>query len=182
MPEAVTLTLWFLLIALSTACAPRRPEARVMGGADLAAYRRLAVLPFADRAGEARAYAPAVAKALYAAGFDVVPPESVESLLRELDIPRGEPVGAPTLGELRRRTQASAVVYGTLACPRDPQARRVTVLFLDAARGDAVFELTYAPPRCGTEAAAEETAARLSARVLREVGDRLVGRTPGALP
>lgn len=171
-----------LLCSFLLSCAPRRPEARVLGGADLAAYRRLAVMPFADRAGEGRAYAPAAAKALYAAGFDVAPLEAVESLLHDLDVRPGEPVGAPTLQELRRRTQAQAVVYGTLVCARDPKNRRVTVLFLDAARGDAVFEMTYAPERCGTAAGAEEAAARLAARVRREVGDRMTGRTEGALP
>ncbi|TBR21760.1 hypothetical protein EPO15_09485 [bacterium] len=170
------------LLLAPAACAPRRPEARVLAGADLAAYRRLAVLPYGDRAGEGRAYAPAAAKALYAMGYDVAPLEAVESLLRDLDVRRGEPVGLPTLHELRRRTQAQAVVLGTVACARDPKARRVTVLFVDSARGDAVFELAYSPERCGTDAGAEEAAVRLAARVRREVGDRLTGRTEGALP
>lgn len=179
MPKAVVLSLF---LSFLSACAPRRPEASSLAGADLADYRRLAVMPFSDRSGEGRAYAPAAAKALYAMGFDVAPPEAVESVLRELGVRPGEAVGLPTLSELRRRTQAQAVVYGTLVCARDPKASRVSVLFLDAARGDAVFELAYAPPRCGGEAAAEETAARLAARVRREVGDRLTGRTQGALP
>ena len=169
------------LLLMVGACAPRRPEASVAPGVDLAAYRRLAVMPFSDRAGEARDYAPAAAKALYAVGFDVAPPESVAAILRDLDVRRGEPIAAPTLQELRRRTRAAAVVMGSLDCPRDPKGRRVKVLFLDSARGDAVFEFSYAPERCATPAAAEEAAERLAARVRREVGERLT-RTEGALP
>lgn len=171
-----------LLLSFLSACGPRRPEASVLGDADLAAYRRLAVMPYGDRAGEGRGYAAAAAKALDAEGFDVAPLESVEAVLRELGVRRGEPVGAPTLEELRRRTKAQAVVFGTLACSRDPKTSRVSVLFLDAARGDAVFEMSYAPTACGTAAGAEEAAARLAGRVRREVGDKMTGRTRGALP
>lgn len=169
------------LLLFVSACAPRRPEATVLAGADLAAYRRLAVLPYSDRAGEGRDYAPAAAKALYAVGFDVAPPESVAAILGDLGFRRGEPIALPTLQELRRRTRAQAVVIGTLDCPRDPKGRRVKVLFLDAERGDALFEMAYAPERCATPAAAEEAAQRLAARVRREVGERMT-RTEGALP
>lgn len=180
MPKAVIhfLVCSFLLLG----CAPRRPEASVAPGVDLAAYRRLAVMPFADRAGEGRAYAHAAGHALYEMGFDVAPYEAVESVLQDLDVRRGEPVGVPTLHELRRRTKASAVVYGTLDCVRDPKKRRVAVLFLDSQRGDSIFEMTYSPRLCGSDAGAAEAAQRLAARVKREVGDRLTGRTQGALP
>lgn len=178
MREALTA----LALAALAGCASRRPEAAVLAGADLAAYRRLAVLPYSDRAGEGRDYAPAAAKTLFAMGFDVAPPESVAAILRDLDVRRGEPIAVPTLQELKRRTRAQAVVMGTLDCPRDPKGRRVKVLFLDAERGDALFEMAYVPERCGTPAAAAEAAERLAAHVSREVGDRLTGRTEGALP
>lgn len=168
-----------LAAAATAACAPHRPEARVHGGADLAAYRRLAVLPFGDRAGEGRAYAPAAAKALYAMGYDVAPPEAVESLLRGMGVRPGEPVGAPTLQELRARTRAAAAVYGTVDCVRG--APRVTMVLVDTRSAEALFDMAYAPRRCGGEAGAEEAASRLAARLRREVGDRLTGRTEGAL-
>lgn len=168
-----------LAVLLLAGCAPRRPEARVHGGADLAAYRRLAVLPFGDRAGEGRAYAPAAAKALYALGYDVAPPEAVDSLLAGMGVRRGEPVGAPTLQELRARTHAQAAVYGTVDCVRG--APRVTVVLVDTRSAEALFDMAYAPRRCGGAAGAEEAAERLAGRLRREVGDRLTGRTEGAL-
>ena len=166
MRKALTVLVSGVLLA---ACAAKGEMARVAAGVDLGAYRRLGVLPFG-----AGSYAPALYKELFGLGFDMVPTESLEATMKELDVLPGEPLGPATLLDLRQRTKADALVFGALECPRLRGEKKVSVLILGTLEGDTLFQLSYHPKSCGAPADAEEAAAHVAmmvGRALRRRGD-----------
>jgi hypothetical protein len=167
------LTVIFLAASLA-ACAAKGDMARAAAGVDLASYRRLGVLPFSDSGGAGRLYGPALAKELFALGFDMVPTEAIEATMKELDVPPGEPFGPATLSDLRQRTKADALVFGALECPRLHGEKRVSVIIMETLEGNTLFQLAYHPKSCGKRGDAEESAtyaAKMVRRVLKRRGD-----------
>ena len=177
MRDALRAAAPFLLCLLCACAGGLRERSEVEPGKDLAAYRRLAVLPVTGRGEAARVLRAALEKSLYEVGFDVVPGNSLDATFSELGVRSGDTMGPATLEEVRRRTRAQALVSADLSCPRTASGRRVTVLFLDARDGSVVFRLSFKPSGCsGDDAAA--AAQRSAGQVQRALGPKAPGRRP----
>lgn len=165
-----------LPLCLLAACAGGlRERVQAEPGKDLAAYRRLAVLPVTGRAESARALRAGLERSLYETGFDVVPPQALDATLAELGVAAGDAMGPSTLEEVRRRTKAQALVSADLSCPRSDSARRVTVLFLDGRDGSVILRLSFKPTGCSGDAAAAASQ-HAAAQVRRALGPKAPGR------
>lgn len=175
MPEALKAAAPLALCLLAACSGGLRERSVVEPGKDLAAYRRLAVLPVTGRTEPARALRAALERSLYEGGFDVVPSQSLDATFAELGVRSGDTMGPSTLEEVRRRTKAQALVSADLSCPRSASERRVSVLFLDARDGSVVFRLSFKPGGCSADDAAA-AAARTVAQVQRALGPDAPGR------
>ncbi|MBI5595965.1 MAG: hypothetical protein HY928_07740 [Elusimicrobia bacterium] len=175
MPEALRAAAVLPLCLLAACTGGLRERAQVEPGKDLAAYRRLAVLPVSGQAEPARALRAGLEKSLYETGFDVVPPQALDATLAELGVGPGDTMGPSTLEEVRRRTKAQALVSADVSCPRSASARRVTALFLDARDGAVVLRLSFKPAGCSRDAATA-AAQHAAAQVQRALGPKAPGR------
>lgn len=124
---------------------------RLREGASLREVRRLAVVPFAGDWMAGGQYSGLLAKGLRELEFDVVWETQMESVLRQLSMRKGEPVGPQSAAALRRMTRADAVVFGYVDCGRGKQPGRVSVLFLDGT-ADPVARLTGPAGACEDKA------------------------------
>ncbi|MBI2362785.1 MAG: hypothetical protein HYV15_05325 [Elusimicrobia bacterium] len=175
MREALRVSAPLSLCLLAACAGGLRERSELEPGKDLAAYRRLAVLPATGKDEPARALRAGLERSLYEAGFDVVPPQALDATFAELGVAPGDTMGPSTLEEVRRRTKAQALVSADLSCPRSASERRVTVLFLDGRDGSVVWRLSFKPTGCSQDAAAL-AAQHAAAQVQRALGPKAPGR------
>jgi len=140
-------------------------------GMDLRRYGRIAVLPFSDSKGLGSRYASALARGLWSLDFDVVVGRALMETLATLGIRPGDSLSPQDLAELRRMSRADAALIGSVHCPSRGE-KRVSVIILDTASGDSVFDMSFVPKRCGKPGDVVEIAESAAQGIRRKVPRR----------
>lgn len=132
-------------------CALPRAEARIRASGDLARYKRVGVLPFADKLGLGRKYAVELGKALWKLEYDPVDVDQLEVVFKRLDMDYSGGLSLQDLAEIRRLTFVDALVFGTVDTAAgakgggDDKVRGVTMMMIDATTGDVVLDASFRP-------------------------------------
>lgn len=141
-----TILLLGTALLLAAGCSgPMAERVRVPMGTDLRSYKRLGVMPFGDNQGLGTAYSEEMIRGLWSLDFDVVSGDQLATTLREMKVRGGESVGPQDLFELRNRTRIDGLLFGSVDC----RQKTVTVVLLDTAGSEPVFEQSFSPQKCG---------------------------------
>jgi len=167
--------LGLLLAAGLLGCLPgagRGPRGEAPADGGLRAYKRFAILPFNDARGMGEEYAAEVGRGLWKQDFDVIAGPSLAGALDQMGVTPGETMGQHDLLELRRLTHADAAVFGAVSCPRGKGRNRASMVIMDTATGEPVFDFSFWPRLCGTRRHVPVISERLVLEVRKKAGPR----------
>jgi len=126
---------------------------------------------FTDSRGRGRVTAELVARGLFERGYDVVDLRQMETVFGALKLDYSAGLSLESLSEVRRRTRAEALIFGTV----DRRWTEVSLMMIDTELGEAVLTAKLRPrrrgPFPGPEALAEEVAVLVSAKPKRDALD-----------
>jgi hypothetical protein len=140
---------------------------------DLLNFRRVAVLPFADRDGLGKVYADSVSRGLWNLGFDPIGREQTEEIYSRLGTEPSDLPSPRALGEFRKTAQAEAVLSGSVECGgRSGSSPGVSFALLETGSGEPLMQKTVPLRRCGSFADVRDVASSVIDAVRREVKRR----------
>ncbi|PCI36608.1 MAG: hypothetical protein COB53_09020 [Elusimicrobia bacterium] len=155
------LTLFSMLLFAGACATTETGSVRLTEGVRLSSYRRIVVMPFADRSGKGSAISDEIAKRLFNLRFSVVYGSQLEATLSQLGVRQGDSIGAQTMRELRRMTQAEVLLIGSVDCEMRSRSPRANAILMDASNNRVLFEARFRPEQCGEENVAEAVATQV---------------------